>query len=52
VRVDVKAPVKRAVQYGPWLHKPECQSRIRTELESARPLVAWLAKHVGPAKSE
>lgn len=36
----------------PWLHKPECQSRIRTELESARPLVGWLAKHVGPARSE
>jgi len=36
----------------PWLHKPECQSRIRSELESARPLVAWLAKQVGPARSE
>jgi uncharacterized protein (TIGR02453 family) len=33
----------------PWLHKPEAVSRIRTELEAARPLVAWLAKHVGPS---
>jgi uncharacterized protein (TIGR02453 family) len=34
----------------PWLHTPKCRSRIRTELESARPLVAWLAKHVGPSQ--
>jgi uncharacterized protein (TIGR02453 family) len=32
-----------------WLHKPECDKRVRSELESARPLVAWLAKHVGPS---
>ena len=32
----------------PWLHKPAARKRIRTELEGARPLVAWLAKHVGP----
>jgi uncharacterized protein (TIGR02453 family) len=32
----------------PWLHTPECQTRVRTELESARPLVAWIGKHVGP----
>jgi uncharacterized protein (TIGR02453 family) len=31
----------------PWLHEPGCGTRIRTELESARPLVAWLARHVG-----
>ena len=35
----------------PWLHTPKAQSRIRGELEAARPLVAWLAKHVGPAVS-
>jgi uncharacterized protein (TIGR02453 family) len=35
----------------PWLHTPACRSRIRSELESARPLVAWLAKHVGPSGS-
>jgi uncharacterized protein (TIGR02453 family) len=33
----------------PWLHSPECGERVRSELESARPLVAWLGKHVGPA---
>jgi len=32
----------------PWLHSPECDERVRSELESARPLVAWLGKHVGP----
>ena len=35
----------------PWIHKPEAQERIRGELESALPLVAWLAKHVGPRVS-
>jgi uncharacterized protein (TIGR02453 family) len=34
----------------PWLHEPECRARIRAELESARPLVTWLAKHVGPSQ--
>jgi uncharacterized protein (TIGR02453 family) len=34
----------------PWLHSPECQARVRSELESARPLVAWLGKHVGPSE--
>jgi uncharacterized protein (TIGR02453 family) len=33
----------------PWLHTANCRDRIRAELESARPLVAWLAKHVGPS---
>ena len=32
----------------PWLHSPECDERVRTELEAARPLVAWLRKQVGP----
>jgi uncharacterized protein (TIGR02453 family) len=36
----------------PWLHKPAAVSRIRSELESARPLVAWLAKHVGPSQQQ
>ena len=34
----------------PWLHETECRARIRAELESARPLVAWLARHVGPSQ--
>ena len=33
----------------PWLHTHACRTRISTELEAARPLVAWLARHVGPA---
>jgi uncharacterized protein (TIGR02453 family) len=32
----------------PWLHSPECDEHVRVQLESARPLVAWLGKHVGP----
>jgi hypothetical protein len=36
----------------PWLHTPKARARIRTELEGARPLVAWLAKHVGPSQRE
>ena len=32
----------------PWLHTPECHTRVITELESTRPLVAWIGKHVGP----
>src|SRR5436190_9694703 len=34
----------------PWLHEPRCDELIASELESARPLVAWLAKHVGPSQ--
>jgi uncharacterized protein (TIGR02453 family) len=34
----------------PWLHQPACAELIRTELGAARPLVSWLAKHVGPSK--
>jgi uncharacterized protein (TIGR02453 family) len=41
--------VYRRHRLEPWLHKPACRTRIRAELESARPLVAWLAKHVGPS---
>ena len=35
-------PLKR------WLHTRDCDKRVRAELESARPLVAWLAENVGP----
>ena len=34
----------------PWLHEPTCDDLIRTELDGARPLVAWLGKHVGPSQ--
>jgi uncharacterized protein (TIGR02453 family) len=33
-----------------WLHRPACGELIRTELGAARPLVSWLAKHVGPSQ--
>ena len=34
---------------GPWLHEPECDRRVRAELESAQPFVRWLREHVGPS---
>jgi len=34
----------------PWLHEPACVERVRAGLEAARPLVAWLHKHVGPSR--
>ena len=40
--------VSRRHPLEPWLHKPACRKRIRTQLGAATPLVAWLAKHVGP----
>jgi uncharacterized protein (TIGR02453 family) len=36
---------------GAWLHKRSADKRIRDELESVRPLVSWLRKHVGPTTS-
>jgi len=33
----------------PWLHEPRCAELVATQLDAARPLVAWLGKHVGPA---
>jgi hypothetical protein len=44
--------VHRRHPLEPWLHEPACDERIRTELDSARPLVAWLKKHVGPSEWE
>ncbi len=41
--------VFRHHQLEPWLHTPECDERITTELESARPLVNWLSETVGPS---
>jgi uncharacterized protein (TIGR02453 family) len=35
-------------QLEPWLHDERCREIVRAELEGARPLVAWLGKHVGP----
>jgi uncharacterized protein (TIGR02453 family) len=41
--------VHRRHPLEPWLHEPACDELIRTELEAGRPLVAWLAGHVGPS---
>jgi uncharacterized protein (TIGR02453 family) len=35
-----------------WLHEPTCAERVATELDATRPLVTWLAKHVGPSQLE
>jgi uncharacterized protein (DUF2461 family) len=32
----------------PWLHEPRCRELVASQLEAARPLVAWLGKNVGP----
>lgn len=34
----------------PWLHEPVCTERVAAELEATRPVVGWLAKHVGPSQ--
>jgi uncharacterized protein (TIGR02453 family) len=41
--------VHRRHELEPWLHEARCAELVRTQLEAARTLVAWLAKHVGPA---
>ena len=41
--------VYRRHPLGPWLHKRSADGRIRAELEGAKPLVAWLGRHVGPS---
>ena len=42
--------VSRRHALEPWLHEPRCYDVIASELDSARPLVSWLAKHVGPGQ--
>jgi uncharacterized protein (TIGR02453 family) len=42
--------VYRRHELKPWLHKPDCDRRVRKELEAARPLVDWLREHVGPSQ--
>jgi uncharacterized protein (TIGR02453 family) len=42
--------VHRRHPLEPWLHEPACDELIRTEFDAARPLVAWLSKHVGPSE--
>ena len=43
--------VYRRHQLGPWLHKRSADARVRKQLDSARPLVSWLGKHVGPSQA-
>ncbi len=52
-RVDLlrckELTVYRRHALEPWLHEPRAVELVRGQLEAARPLVAWLGKHVGPA---
>ena len=52
-RIDVlrlkELTVHRRHELAPWLHEARCTEVVRTQLEAGRALVAWLAKHVGPA---
>jgi uncharacterized protein (TIGR02453 family) len=43
-----RVTVYRRHEIGPWLHRPKADAMVHTELNAARPLVDWLAKHVGP----
>jgi uncharacterized protein (TIGR02453 family) len=40
--------VSRLHPLAPWLHEPACRERVHAQLVAARPLVSWLAEHVGP----
>jgi uncharacterized protein (TIGR02453 family) len=42
--------VHRRHELAGWLHEPQARARIREGLEGARPLVAWLARNVGPSQ--
>jgi uncharacterized protein (TIGR02453 family) len=33
-----------------WLHTRDCDKRVRNQLEACKPVVAWLAEHVGPSQ--
>jgi len=42
--VSQRHPLRR------WLHTRECDKRVIAQLEAAKPLVSWLAEHVGPSQ--
>ena len=42
--------VYRRHELEPWIHEPSADKRVRSELESVRPMVSWLEKHVGPSQ--
>jgi uncharacterized protein (TIGR02453 family) len=44
-----RVTVARRHPLEPWLHEPRCDRLVRSEFESAAPLVRWIAKHVGPS---
>jgi uncharacterized protein (TIGR02453 family) len=52
-RVDLlrlkELTVHRRHELAGWLHQPRCAEVVGAELAASRPLVAWLAKNVGPA---
>ncbi len=39
--------VHRRHALEPWIHRPACDKQLQRELESARPLVEWLAENIG-----
>ena len=41
--------VYRRHELEPWLHEPECDTRIAAELEASRPLVKWIGETIGPS---
>lgn len=43
ITVSRRHPLRR------WLHQPECDRRVKADLESATPLVRWIAETVGPS---
>jgi len=45
-RKSLTVSCRHALQ--PWLHSERCEELVREQLDAARPLVAWLAQHVGP----
>jgi uncharacterized protein (TIGR02453 family) len=42
--------VYRRHELEPWLHTPQCTTRVRAELDATRPLVRWLTDNVGPSQ--
>lgn len=42
--------VHRLHPLEPWLHRPTGDKRLQRQLEAARPLVDWLAEHVGTSR--
>jgi uncharacterized protein (TIGR02453 family) len=41
--------VSRRHPLEPWLHKPECDKLVRSQLDAARSLVTWVSENIGPS---